>query len=107
MHSPSPFLDPGPPRDAIQRERVAEKEEARERAIERDADEIASDIQGGHVQEHIDDLSNFLFDFDEADIVKALYKVAEEGDKKKAREIWQALVEEASYRIAERRVDDG
>jgi hypothetical protein len=102
----SPFLDPGPPMDALAEERIRMIEELRQIEIERQADEIASDIQGGRIEEHMDELVVRLLDIDEADIIEALYEVAEKGNKRKAREVWQVLVEETSQRVAERRVDD-
>ena len=97
-----PFLDPGPPARALAEEKREELEEAKQREIERRAEEYASEMDNGY---HIDDIAVSIGQMSDEEIAEAVRGVVLYGNKTGVRALWQRAKEAGATRRAEIEID--
>ena len=97
-----PFIDPGPPMDALAEEKREELEEAKQREIQRRAEEYASEMDNGY---HIDDIAVSIGQMSDEEIAEAVRDVVLYGKKTGVRALWQRAKETGATRRAEIEID--
>ena len=96
-----PFIDPGPPADALAEERWADLEERKERALRHEMEYTREEVDEGRFDE---ELAVAVGNLDEIEIAQALRELIVNGDGVGAFKAYENIREVAAERAAERRL---
>ena len=96
-----PFIDPGPPADALAEERWADLEERKERALQEKMEYTREEVDGG---EYDEELAVAIGNVDEIELAVALRELFVNGDSTSAVKVYDDIREVAAKCAAERRL---